>query len=181
MELLALEQLTIKKMGCCRMQYTSISVLIRSALLKQITNYQALFSWSIWNKMIPSHKDWARLYALGAPQHTATANGHSGCNARPSLLQGGNLVRRQCDHMLSTSCFTLCFPSCCHTVLAKVHIAIPSWLWISCTVNKTDVSAGWCVVYEASEVILSSWWDLSESTASSFSTILLINSWKSLA
>lgn len=162
------------------MHYTNISVLF-FAFLKQIADYQALFSWSIWKKMIPSHKDWARWYAVGAPQHTAAVNGHSGCNARPRLLQGGNPVLRQHNHVLSTSCFTLCLLSCCHTLLAKVHITIPSWLWISCTVNKTDVSVGWCVVYEAIKVILSSWWDLSENTVFSFSTILLIISWKSLA
>lgn len=169
------------------MRYISISVLIRSALLKQIINYQALFytadcSWRVGNA-ISLHKNWTRRYALGAPQCAAAADGYSGCGAGPKLVQGGSLwhMDKSEHQVLSTSCFTTSFFLLPHTTLWSIHSHRQLIVNQLRLVNKPNVTVGQCVVCEASKAILSNWWDPSKSTAFSFSTVLLITSRSSLA
>lgn len=166
------------------MCYISISVLIRSALLKQIINYQALFyttdcSWRVGN-VIPLHKKWTSFrctpmcyscwWVLRLPCWTKAS-------PRWKFLTHG-----QSEHqVLSTSCFTTSCFLLPHTTCWSTHSHRQLAVNQLRLVNKTNVTVGQCVVCEASKAILSNWWDPSKSTAFSFSTMLLITSRSSLA
>lgn len=93
-----------------------------------------------------------------------------------------SVTYRQSKHqVLSTSCFTTSCFLLPHATRWSTHSYHQLTVNQPCLVNKTNVTVGQCVVWEASEAILSNWWDPSKSTAFSFSTVLLITSRSSLA